>query len=245
MIERKFTELVEAFLKGEIGPTESTWLVEELHKRRDRRDLFSEKIEDYLEFQAGPRRRESDRQLRELLTRDLTTIVVRDIELAKPRRSAPVAAPEIPAAYQSRRESDDPVVKREAKEYVAERMEVPQQEKSLVMPILGILIIIGTFFVMFEFSSLKGDEELAEEKEEAVEDATNDATAFREVTEYLSETSSPSESESQTEADDEQSEPARTGQELEPVSLVDLVGGESENTAGAGSSDEPVVLQNP
>lgn len=242
MIEKKFTELVRSFLQGEIGPTESTWLVEELHKRRDRRDLFMEKMEEYLEYDAGPARRESDRQLRELLTRDLTTIQVRDIELAKPRRSTPIPSAEIPEQYQQGGGRSEPLKVNEPKEYFTEKVEKLEEERSLLMPVLGILIIIATFFVLIQFSSLEEDSVDEAELANIEENASENATAFREVNEFLAENrgSSNVEVEEEGDASAEVSGPIKT-----PVSLADLVGGDSSNSGSTAGADDALVLQNP
>ena len=94
MIEKKFKSLVDSFLRGEISSAETAWMAEDLHHRRERRDLFIERIEDYLDLflrLADP----VDERLRQLLLKDLSHVDVRDIERAMPRQRNQIPAREI------------------------------------------------------------------------------------------------------------------------------------------------------
>ncbi|MGE9290038.1 MAG: hypothetical protein ACQKBT_03550 [Puniceicoccales bacterium] len=245
MIEKKFKDLVLAFLKGEIGPAEMDWLVGDLRQRRDRRDLFADAVEYYLENEAGPARRVSDQNLRELLVKDLAQVDVRELERAMPRRSTLTSMANVskPASSEDEKGSMDPAEKVE--EILFEKPPPQREDRSFAMPIIGILIILLTFFFMVRFSSIKKDEKEAEElAREKQASELSDAAAFRQADEFLSashlkESSSSSDEEETTTSSDDSSEA--------PVSLVDLVGADSDKsdaqTAKAG--DEILVFENP
>jgi len=97
MLEKKFREVLYTFLKGESSALEITWLLQDLHKRRERRDLFVELVEEFLTERAGPERRASDQRLRALLSRALLEVDENDLQMAMPRRGRPFTSYEAPA----------------------------------------------------------------------------------------------------------------------------------------------------
>ncbi|WP_185694761.1 hypothetical protein [Puniceicoccus vermicola] len=250
MIEKKFKDLVLVFLQGEISPAEIEWLVGDLHARRDRRDLFAEAIEYYLENEAGPARRVSDQRLRDILLRDLSKIEVRDLELAMPRRRASNFSPE---EREAKLQEGEAVAEPKRTERVAEilfdKPPPPSDDRSMVLPIVGVLIIVLTFFLMVRFSSLKNDEEVADAAELKKARELSDAAAFRQANEFISESNLDEDKESADEGEEIEAVSDKKIADEPPVSLVDLVGGKKEaedSTSDAAEvGDQILIFNNP
>lgn len=255
MIERKFRELVQCYLRGEISPAEMSWMVEDLHRKRDRRDQFVEEVEDFLETRARDPRAPSDRNLRELLVRDLSEIPEREVERAMPRRHNPIAAKEIEEDRRRRPSLEEfeeagaasvPPTTASFGE-TAERMpfEKPEpvdEDRSYVLPFVGIAILVGTFFLMIRFSSLDSDEaDENQSAEPAAGEAISDSEALRRTSEFLEEDlvgasgERPLETDVDAALDDSPAE-SDDGTGISPVSLADLIG-ESRIGARPGQTD--------
>lgn len=257
MIERKFRDLVRGFLCGEISPAETSWMVEDLHRRRERRDLFIEMVEEYLEdFPVSGEDSLSVHNLRELLLRDLTTVDERDIQRAVPRHRSPIAAKEIEEemirrvpAQEDRGESP-PRRREEEPAMPFDAPEQPVEDRSYALPLIGILTIIVTFVFMVRFSSLEGDSaSRSEDVDSTLERELSDSEAVRRAEEFLAEQridpSAPAEEESLVPDTADPAEAQAPAGIQAPVSLSDLVGRETrgapEGFPVVGTSVQPAA----
>jgi len=171
MIEKKFKELVGQFLQGTIGPTEITWITEELQQKRSRRDLFIEQVEDLLEgLSQSDAENERFAPLRRLLLRDLSRVAESDLQRALPRlrQDRETTFPETqgkppePVRRRSRLRKPEPVA----------ASSTPEEEGSpWTAPLIGLLLIALVGF-MIVYSSLEGDSDSAKEKASAEEETS-------------------------------------------------------------------------
>jgi len=243
MLEKKFRDLLFSFLNGKVSPLEVSWIAEDLRDRRDRRDLFSEIVEEFLNEFSGQVDATSEQRLRELLARDLSSINDRDLERAMPRKGgAEIASDVSDAGVDPAEEGIAEEIKssgfRRTEEIVFEKPTIAPEERSWVLPVLGILVIIGAFYFMVRFSSLDRDRENAQE--EAVDQRdVSDAALFFETDEYLSGVQASSDdmllSLEDQEGDGEATTPGVGGFSL---SLENLIRNDS-----SGSSDSTVEVQ--
>ncbi len=250
MLERKFKDLIISFFRAELGAAEISWMVEDLQTRRDRRDLFIEAVQSYLEHEAGPGRRSSDERLRDLLVKDLTQIDERDLERAMSRRPSPLPAVETP----TQAEDLEPDSELEGAEKVAEvifERPIRKEDRSFFLPVTGVLVIIVTFVLMVRFSSLGPD---AEETSDIVaeEEAArfSGTSVFRETEDFLSDSGFQVNSDKLQESSPSDGSLVRS--RVSPISLADLIGGGSLASGGgdraekASSETEPMlILKNP
>lgn len=239
MIEKKFKDLLTSYFSGEIGHAEIVWMAEDLHKRRERRDLFIERIEDYLENEAGPARRDSDKRLRALLVKDLSQIDIREIELAMPRGRSQ-SLDQITESINEESRADHSLTRRASVRGQEIRYDDPVvrgKDRSFVMPVVGVAIIVVTFFLMVRFSSIEEDRQKAEEA--AMEEQAkflSDATALQNASEFISENFK------ELAAAEEESESSEAqvplNEQAPPISLIELIG---ERTGSDGVSVAPAV----
>lgn|GEM_PF-3232638 len=237
MIEKRFRDLVNSYLHGNIGPAEVSWVVGDLVKSRDRRDLFIEKIEESLISLKRDSNERACTSLRALLRKDLSQIKVEDLQRAMPsvgtspnvmrNRADGVSG----RSYEQKRTPlKSTVVEARRKTDATE-----ESEQSYALPVIGILIIIGTFFFMVNFSSLSSDKKESEE-ETALTEHISDAEALRQTAEFLNIEGG----DGKTDEAGSFSEEDRilTSERPKPVSLVDLV----ENMGTAEQDGEPATL---
>lgn len=234
MIEKKFKSLLESFLRGDISAAETVWMVEDLRQKRERRDLFIEEIEDYLErFSSGPAE-SSDEHLRQLLLKDLSRVDVSDIERATPRQRRAIPAKEIEERSQRRDagwEDDEGLEKGRKRalpveHHHGEKHAAPGEDRSYVLPVLGILMIVGTFVLLVRLSSPGNREaDQGDPISAAISEGLSDSEAVRRANEFLAERRPAVE----IDADGAEEDDGESGEPVDsvlvpPVSLVDLVG---------------------
>lgn len=234
MIEKKFKSLLESFLRGDISAAETVWMVEDLRQKRERRDLFIEEIEDYLErFSSGPAE-SSDEHLRQLLLKDLSRVDVSDIERATPRQRRAIPAKEIEERSQRRDagwEEDEGLEKGRKRalpveHHHGEKHAAPGEDRSYVLPVLGILMIVGTFVLLVRLSSPGNREaDQGDPISAAISEGLSDSEAVRRANEFLAERRPAVE----IDADGAEEDDGESGEPVDsvlvpPVSLVDLVG---------------------
>ena len=234
MIEKKFKSLLESFLRGDISAAETVWMVEDLRQKRERRDLFIEEIEDYLErFSSGPAE-SSDEHLRQLLLKDLSRVDVSDIERATPRQRRAIPAKEIEERSQLRDagwEDDEGLEKGRKRalpveHHHGEKHAALGEDRSYVLPVLGILMIVGTFVLLVRLSSPGNREaDQGDPISAAISEGLSDSEAVRRANEFLAERRPAVE----IDADGAEEDDGESGEPVDsvlvpPVSLVDLVG---------------------
>lgn len=234
MIEKKFKSLLESFLRGDISAAETVWMVEDLRQKRERRDLFIEEIEDYLErFSSGPAE-SSDEHLRQLLLKDLSRVDVSDIERATPRQRRAIPAKEIEERSQRREagwEEDEGLEKGRKRalpveHHHGEKHAAPGEDRSYVLPVLGILMIVGTFVLLVRLSSPGNREaDQGDPISAAISEGLSDSEAVRRANEFLAERRPAVE----IDADGAEEDDGESGEPVDsvlvpPVSLGELVG---------------------
>ncbi len=257
MIEKKFKSLVESFLRGDISSAETVWMVEDLHRKRERRDLFIEEVENYLERVPSGSADSSDERLRQLLLKDLAQVDVSDVERATPRRPRPIPAREIEERRRGRETAWEEAEGFEkgrgralsTEHHHGEKHASVEEDRSYVLPVLGILIIIGTFVFMVRFSSLEeGEEKKSDPMSAAISEGLSDSEAVRRANEFLAERRAAVE-ETEEESDGEVAEPAASVL-APPASLVDLIGSPKGEAGGAspgrvGDMDDLLLIRMP
>ncbi|MFP4353367.1 MAG: hypothetical protein ACLFSZ_10725 [Puniceicoccaceae bacterium] len=244
MIEKKFKSLVGSFLLGEISPAETEWMVEDLREKRERRDLFIEQVEEYLERCSSGVADPCAEHLRELLLKDLSRVGVRDVERATPRQRRPIPAREI-EEHRQRPETGwelDEGSARDRKRVFSggnqpvEEPRVLGADRSYVLPVLGILIMVATFVFMVRFSSLETRDEEQEDPGDpisaAIREGLSDSEAVRRANEFLEERSEEAETAEEESGGDAAAGPLDPVM-APPVSLAELIGLPK---GGAGSS---------
>jgi hypothetical protein len=193
--------------------------------------------------------------LRELLVRDLSEIPEREVERAMPRRHSPIAAKEIEEDRRRRPSLEEfeeagaasapPTTASSGETAERKPFEKPEpvdEDRSYVLPVVGIAILVGTFFLMIRFSSLDSDEAAENQSAEpATGEAISDSEALRRASEFLEEDLVGASGERPLEADvdaalDDSPAESDDGAGISPVSLADLID-ESRIGAGAGQTD--------
>lgn len=270
MIERKFRELVEQLFDGNTSPTEIAWITEELQRKRERRDLFIELVEEFLEdYPAKQGEAEPYGPLRRLLLRDLSRITESDLHRAAPsaprgRTEVDLSAAEVDSGPQERRRK-----RLDPGEISFENREIEPEEGSRIGPLVCVLVLAVIAF-MVSYASLESDpepEKTAEEPQTKDRDGLPDASLIRRANEMLTEShDSSSGQDPKPENEDTgassfspQSEDFDSGlfstedpaDVVEAVSLSDLVGefaiesvdGEADtDTEGSAASEEQAVV---
>ncbi|MEM0965893.1 MAG: hypothetical protein AAGJ81_07085 [Verrucomicrobiota bacterium] len=242
MIERRFRELVHSYLSGSVSPTELSWVVEDLHRRRERRDLFLVLVEDFLE--ASKQSDNENQPLKGLLLKDLTHIEQRDLERAMPRQDPLVSSME---QIQGREPKEDDVdegelhtnrVRLESKRSKPASRRVVEEERSFVLPIIGLLILLVSLIFMIRFSSFESSSGGKDEEADLSEEIP-DASAFRQATEFLEDGQFVQESIG-TSLEEVGPEPGLTVSN-QPISLVDLIGNSEGLDLGVDGIQDSVI----
>ncbi len=192
MIERKFKELVHSFLHGEISAAEVSWIVEDLHRKRERRDLFNEIVEEFLrDFPNSGDESLAVRNLRELILRDLTTINDRDLRRAAPRQTTSYSAKDIEESQPKQMPEDEAPVRehRRRSQHSHFASSRPSgRERSVALPVIGILVLLTTLFLMIRFASVESDpQDMEGDLDSRLQREMTDSEAFRQAEEFLSE----------------------------------------------------------
>lgn len=257
MIEKKFRSLVQLFFAGSVNAIELSWLAEELRDRRDRRDLFLDLAQEFLEDRAADARHPDPfESLRKILIRDLSEVTEKDLRRAMPSNLSSVSSGEDAPA--PRRSQPEVFHHKPLKPYpvATEPPGVFEEEssRSRTGVLVGLLIIAVVGF-MVAYSSLDIGNTSSPKDEEAADPAEvkklPQVSVIRQVNELIGteDASQGWESFDQT-ASDLNGDPniAPSPLRAEPLSLPDLLGSPQEGSSNVGSQATagqfPVVFGN-
>jgi len=246
MLEKKFKDILDSYLHGAASRVELTWMAEDLTKRRDRRDLFTERVEDFIVSARKANGESSGSALSELLLRDLSKIEVGHLEKAMPERrrgfSQDGSSASKPAWH---RIGERPSIRSAVRSEVPEKNEPVEEGRSYAFPVIGILLIILVFAAMIRFSSIQEDRREAEELErEKLESTVSLQSSVLETTDFLAESKLINESEEFDAGNEVESGETSPLGLNRPVSLSDLVGQSVDSEESVDSDPSDLIQAN-